>query len=64
MLNRGQQLRIEADYDNAVFLAVPVQVWQQGAILDYGSLIQEHNDTAVRIGDVWYLKTVCEFKVR
>lgn len=64
MLNRGQQLRTEADYDNAVFMAVPVQVWQQGAILDYGGPIQEHNDTAVRIGDVWYLKVACQFQVR
>ena len=59
-----QQLVNSVDFDNAMYLAVPVSVWQNGEIIDYGGPIQMHTTEAVCINDGYYLKCVCEFRVR
>lgn len=57
-------LKTDADFDNAILFQLPVIVWQNGEILDYGGVIQEHTSKTVRINDDWYVKCVCEFRIR
>jgi hypothetical protein len=64
MLKSGSVLQTEADFDNAMWIGLPVSVWQAGEILDYGGPIEQHTTDAVRINGAYYLKAVCEFRVR
>lgn len=57
-------LSTPADFDNAIFFATSVSVWQDGTILDYGGVIQSHTDESVKMNDAYYLKSVCEFRSR
>lgn len=64
MFKRAQRIRTDADFDNAMFLAVPVEVWQRGELIDYGGPIQRHTNEAVYIQESYYLKGSCEFRIR
>lgn len=55
-----QQLRTDADFDNAIYFQSRVSVWQDGAI----RMIQSHSEYAVEINDAYYLKSICEFRGR
>jgi len=63
-LFKDKTLKSPADFDNAMYLAVPVSVWQNGEIIDYGGPIQKHTTEAVYINNGYYLKATCEFRVR
>lgn len=64
MFKSGDTLRTPTDFDNALFFALPIIIWQQGEIIDYGGTITKHTEEAVFINDELYLKATCEFKVR
>jgi hypothetical protein len=64
MYTSGYALRTSADFDNAMYFGLKITVWQNGGILDYGGSIQKHNSESVVINSGYYLKAVCEFKVR
>lgn len=64
MYTSGYALRTSADFDNAMYFGLKITVLQNGGILDYGGSIQKHNGESVVINDGYYLKAVCEFKVR
>lgn len=57
-------LQHPADFDNAMFFVKKIEVWQDGEIIDYGGVIQKHNDEVVYINDACYFKGFCEFKIR
>jgi hypothetical protein len=63
MFKTGQLLHHPADFDNAMFFGIAVEVWQRGEILEDG-LIQNHNEDAVLIDGGYFLKATCQFKVR
>lgn len=64
MYKSGHPLHTAADFDNAMFFALNVIVWQNDSIIEYGGKIESHTDDSVRINDGKYLKATCEFKVR
>ncbi|MDF2657779.1 MAG: hypothetical protein K0Q94_570 [Paenibacillus sp.] len=64
MFQKGQTLQNHVDFDNAMYFSAPVTVWQNGTILDYGGQIEKHTDDAVWINGGYYLKAVCEFRIR
>lgn len=65
MLKQGSVLLTSADFDNAMFFALPVEVWQSGHLIDCGGRITKHLDESVYIDsdDECYLKGMCEFRV-
>jgi hypothetical protein len=60
----GLILKTDADFDNAIFFGLNINVWQDNEILDYGGIIESYSKDAVRINGAYYLKATCEFKVR
>lgn len=63
-MKKGYTLKSPFDFDNAIFFRKPVEVWQDGQLLDYGGLIQAHSENSVTINGEKYLKATCEFRVR
>jgi hypothetical protein len=63
MLTSGHILQHSADFDNAMFFGIAVEVWQQSEILEDGC-IQNHDEDYVMIDDGYFPKSVCQFKVR
>ncbi|GGG16585.1 hypothetical protein [Paenibacillus abyssi] len=64
MFIQNQWLENQVDFDNAMFLRVPVSVWRGNKFIDYGGLIREHDIEAVFIADDCFLKTEFRFKIR
>lgn len=64
MFTKNQILLSSFDFDNALYFAAPVSVWQNGKILDYGGQIDKHTDEDVWINGNGYLKSTCEFRIR
>ncbi|RAV18815.1 hypothetical protein DQG23_24100 [Paenibacillus contaminans] len=64
MFKSNQILKTDADIDNAMLFESSVTVWQNSEIIDYGGKITKHTKDAVFINDGYYLKAVCEFKIR
>lgn len=61
----GQPLLSPADFDNAILFGLKVEVWQQDELVGYASVIESHNDDAVKfLNESYYLKATCEFRVR
>jgi hypothetical protein len=63
-LFKDKTLKSPVDFDNAMYFAIPVTVWQNGKLIDYGGKIERHTDEAVFINDGYFLKDVCEFRIR
>jgi hypothetical protein len=63
MLAAGHFLKHSADFDNAMFFGIAVEVWQQDEILEDG-FIQNHNEEYVMIDGGYFPKASCQFKVR
>ncbi|MCM3271140.1 hypothetical protein [Paenibacillus elgii] len=64
MFAYNQPLVSPADFDNAMFFAIPVTVYQQNEVIDYGGVIEKHTEHAVLINGNFYFKDLCQFKVR
>ncbi|XOK59224.1 hypothetical protein ACJ7K1_21985 [Paenibacillus elgii] len=64
MFKYNQSLVSPADFDNAMFFAIPVTVYQQNEVIDYGGVIEKHTEHAVLINDNFYFKDLCQFKAR
>lgn len=64
MFKENQLLISDADFDNAMFFAVRVSVWQNDEIIDYGGQIKKHDADVVNINGGYYMKKLCKFKVR
>lgn len=64
MFQKGTILKNPVDFDNAMYFGIPVSVWQDGELIDYGGKITKQTEDAVYINDGYYLKSVCEFIVR
>ncbi|MFD0682426.1 MULTISPECIES: hypothetical protein [unclassified Paenibacillus] len=64
MFKIHQQLNSPADFDNAMFLGVPVTVYQESEIIDYGGVIEKHTEDCVYINGGHFIKENCQFKVR
>ncbi len=63
-MEKNYVLKNPADFDNAILFQTPVQVWQNGEIIEYGGIIEEHGIGSVKIQGNYYLKSTCEFRVR
>ncbi|MCZ8514722.1 hypothetical protein O9H85_20285 [Paenibacillus filicis] len=64
MFTQNQRLENQVDFDNAMFMEVPVSVWRGHQYVDFGGCIQEHDPEAVIIAGDYFLKSEFEFKVR
>lgn len=64
MFKRGQVLCYDVDFDNAILFAVSVEVWWRGEIFDEGGPIYTHTPLSVSLGDRFYPKQKCEFRVK
>jgi hypothetical protein len=61
---QNQLLENQVDFDNAMFIEVPVSVWRGNQYIDFGGFIHKHDDHAVFIADDYFLKKEFKFKVR
>lgn len=59
-----QLLENQVDFDNAMFLKIPVSVWRGNQFVDFGGYIQKHDTDAVIIAGDYFLKNQFAFKVR
>jgi hypothetical protein len=64
MFKSGYVLNTDDKISAAIHNQTPVEVWQNGDIIDYGGIITKHTDETVFINDGYYLKDACEFRVR
>lgn len=64
MLASGFILRTSHHFQVAQHNRLPVEVWQQGHILDYGGPIESFTDTLLTINGAKYPRGACEFRVR
>jgi len=64
LFTQNQWLDHQIDFDNAMFLRVPVSVWRGNTCIDYGGFIKNHDIDAVFIAGDYFLKKEFGFKVR
>lgn len=66
MFKKGDVLTASVDFDNALYFAVAVEIWENGKFLDCGGNITKHTDDDVYFGydDEHYSKRTYEFRVR
>lgn len=66
MFKKGDILAASVDFDNALFFAVPVEIWQNGKYVNVGGTITKHTDDDVYLGydDEHYSKHAFQFLVR
>ncbi|TNJ68210.1 hypothetical protein FE784_00670 [Paenibacillus hemerocallicola] len=64
MLASGFVLRTDHHLQVAMHNRSPVEVWQEGQLLDYGGPIEAINEQSVTINGVKYLHVTCDFKIR
>src|SRR5690554_1138983 len=63
MFKSGFVLHSPQLIEAAMFNKTHVIVWHNGRIIDYGGVIQSHNDEIVNIKGEDYEKATCEFRV-
>jgi hypothetical protein len=59
-----QKLQHQVDFDNAVFVGVPITVWRENQYIDFGGRMTKHDDVAVYIEGGYFLKKEFCFVVR
>lgn len=64
MFKQDQFLDQPLEFDNAMFMQVPVSVWCDSRYVDYGGVIENHDAEAVYIDGDYFLKHKFDFKVR
>lgn len=66
MVTKGSLLTTPADFDNAMFFGLPIEVWEDRRLILCGGRITKHTDGVVYIDsdDERYFKQLCVFKVR
>jgi hypothetical protein len=64
VFTKNQILRSPFEFDNAMYFSVPVTIWQEGSIIDYGGQIEKHTEDAVWINGGYFLKAHYEFRIR
>lgn len=66
MFKKGDVLTSPADFDNAVFFALSVEVWQNGRRVQVGGQVTKHTEDDVYLGydDEAYNKHMFVFRVR
>lgn len=64
MFKPNQILLSSADFDNAMFFGANIEVYQKDEPIDRGGQILKHTDDCVYIGDGYFIKENCQFKVR
>jgi hypothetical protein len=64
MLASGFVLSTGHHFQVAIHNGLPVEVWQQGQIIDYGGPIDRITEDTVWINGCHYVIAVCEFKIR
>jgi hypothetical protein len=64
MFKSGFNLQTDAHLSAAMFNQTAVVAFQEGEIIDYGGVIEKHDEHTVTILGMHYVKTACEFKVR
>lgn len=73
MFRSGFILTSDAHIEAAMFNKSHVTVWMQDKIVDYGGVIQEYNELAVKLNNYWHPRKIsdgdatiypCEFRIR
>jgi hypothetical protein len=64
MFRKNEIICHDQDFDYAVFLKLPLTVWQYGEILDYGGVVEDVDHEAIKINGAYFLRSTCQFKVR
>ncbi|MFB0844306.1 hypothetical protein [Paenibacillus oleatilyticus] len=62
MFKYNQPLVSPVDFDNAMFFAIPVTVYQQNEVIDYGGVIEKHSEHAVFINGFFTLRIYANLK--
>ncbi len=60
----GKPLRTSEEIQHAIDRSIPVAVWQNGEMLDQGGLIEQHDESTVKINGYYFFKATCDFKTR
>lgn len=65
MVTKGSLLTTSADFDNAMFFALPIEIWEDKRIILRDVRITKHTDGVVYIDsdDARYFKQTFVFKV-
>ena len=63
MYQPGFILKTEADFDNAIWMASHVELWQRGELVHQGGIAETQTAFWVRIGGAIYFKYSYEFRV-
>ena len=64
MFTKNEWLVDPADFDNAMFLEIPVSVWRGNQYIDYGGVIKKHDAVAVFIDGNCFHKKEFRFKIK
>ena len=64
MFKSGFILDTTEKIEAAIFNRTPVEVWHNGAIFDYGGIIEKQTEYAIKINGYYFLKENYEFRIR
>lgn len=64
LFTKGEVISHDQDLDYCIHLKQPVNVWQQGELIDYGGLIDKYTDESVVINGAFFMRSSCEFRIR
>ncbi|GAA0848031.1 hypothetical protein ABER99_21750 [Paenibacillus glucanolyticus] len=63
MLKQDDVLINPVDFDNAIFFALPIEVYMKEGTHQETGVIESHTENKITINGGYYLKETCIFKV-
>lgn len=63
MLKHDDILINPVDFDNAIYFALPIEVYMKEGSLQETGIIESHTENKICINGGYYLKSACLFKV-
>lgn len=64
MFKKGDILKTDADFENARMFATLIEVFQKEEAIDRGGVIKCWNEEAVYIEDGYFLRELCQFRIK
>lgn len=63
-MKSGYTLSNNDEFESAMNNKQNVIIFQDGKIINYGGLIDDYTDKAVKIDGSWFIKQLCDFQIR
>jgi hypothetical protein len=54
----------DADLDNCMMFATPVEVWLHGELEEPFGFVEQYSEDVIKINGTYYMRHICEIRVK